>query len=569
MYLNHNYFKIFISLFFISESNEIYLNKAFAKSDFIYISNTALLNEDYSYYLNKFKEEKSLLFDMRYQNAAKDIMAKITGISLSGDFVILKKSVEGPKYLVISKDIEMKDFEDLILQFENDVKLVNLSTEEIVEKNLITVDIIRTGLKCELKSPTRENKWKDWCNSSSNVHLRYKIDATGSNFNNTDGVSTQSGKYLQITLEPGSSGLGWSLIDKLNIKDYGSQRVIGPFVTTYSFSTKYISNKIYGYYGVKLVLPEIISRFPENDNRDLQRSIADGKSHTRTIGFTSSLKGSVDLKGASGGADFGMNFSEASQTSHTYTLGFVGKEYIPRLNTNDPHGPEWHWESHMLNNREHQKTLYIRDLITPLAYSSFKPSLQTRFRVPINETGRSIFKVSTQIEFGMLNQHMEGAKLFVDKGLPLENTFSVYWDHPVFSLEKTFRLHQMNNSSHKITTKCLYDSNPYVFLGDCDSSKNMQWGYDNITRQFKNRAFYSADRIERCLSQLSNNTLGAMKCNEFDNNQKWILNNDKTLSLFADSNLIVGERGNKLFIIDKSSNNQNPLKLHAFPISFN
>ncbi|APJ04201.1 leukocidin family pore-forming toxin [Silvanigrella aquatica] len=534
----------------------------------------------------KYDENKVIIFDLRNNSNSEklmSIMGQLGGVQISGNYVIIKKTIEGAKYIVLQDANTNEELNNILRLNENknyDEKKIGTkkfnTAKNFMNGNAVNIALIRRNLKCPMRIyyDNGYNNTRDYCNSNAFLELNYKIDMSGSkellkvDDKTGDVTRTENGKYVMITVSPlEEGGTGWHLAEELGQgynwwQSWANRReFVGPFANKYEFWIKHLTpeNKA-----------SLIESFPQNTNPE---SIV-VESHGMTVGLSGNLKASEE---AGGSVDLGASI----QVTDRRDVSFKTQEYSVENGSYDDNA-SWVWDSKLDNKicdfltRRDFNFCYFsgalwdstwttnKNKISAIGYKSFTPSFQAIYKADQYALGTSTFEIGTRATTSVILGTVIPAGMLVSKFfintdsyiLPqITQKFNIDWTSPYLSPEQNIRL--QNISEIKKTNCITANQDGLVTQEECKKSREQVWGYDNDEKQFKTRMKYNS-----CLTLGSDNSLYINNCS-MNNDQKWVLNTEGYIQLYLDRTKVVGINSKGQLAITSAGSRRN-LKFDAF-----
>ena len=537
-------------------------------------------------YLSQYDQHKTLFIDLKNSENSEEInklMSKIGGLSIQGKFILLEKSIEGPKYIVFQEEPTEQELNKLTEKLKNTIKnIFDSDSNDSLNGSTATVTLMRKNIECKMRMyyrtlTTNYTETKDYCDSDAFVELNYKIDMSGSKATLKEDpktgrlVKTENGKYLMITVSPyEEGGTGWHLRDEIKqghnwFQSWANRRdFVGPFANKYKFWIK--NNTLNS--DVSLV-----ETFPQNTNPESTVT----ESHGVTVGLSGGLKAGLDAKGQPyGNVDLGASV----QVSDRRDVSYKTQEYSVE---NDSYNSRasWVWNSKVtdkvcdyLTKKDFNFCYFTGPLwdsnwtanknkFSAISHKAFTPSFQAIYKAKSEAVGTSSFEVGTNVETGVILGSVIPDVLFslfrisTDTYVTpdIKETFTIDWSSPYFAAEQNIRLQNISSIQN---TKCLVaDRSGKVTQENCKESRKQVWGYDNEEKQFISRI---ANKY--CLAVNPDNTIEIKDCS-MDNNQKWKLNSNGNIELYVDASKVIGiDSNDQVRLVDINSDKS--IKFEAY-----
>lgn len=540
-------------------------------------------NEDINInYLEQYDQNKALYLESENLNSSdkfKNIMEDIGGIGIKEKYILLKKGIHGPHYIVFKEKPSENDLFYYAKKNEvlNNGLPINNSSTGIYNA---TITILGRRLSCPMRMYFDEDYKSDFCKANAYVELNYKIDMSGSKAmlvsNPVTGrvIKSESGKYIMITVSPyEEGGTGWHLANEISqeyirINKFDKRDYVGPFANKYNFWIKRKDSNI---------KVNLIETFPQNTNPSTNV--------TESRGITVGLSGSLSAGVSSKSPYAVVNLGASVQVTENRNISYNTNEYTIENNSYNGNA-SWIWNANIDNRicdyltyNSFKKCYFVKSTwdknkswtvnknkFSAINYKSFTPSFQAIYKTDLDSVGLSTFEIGTNVETGMLLGQVKGFtpvylfNVFSEKYLlnDITQTFSIDWTSPYFAPEQNIRLQNISSSKN---TKCIYaNENNKVSQDNCAASRGQMWGYDNEEMQFKSRI-----KNGYCLKKNDIGYLDIEPCS-MSNNQKWFLNSQGLIQLSSDLSKAIGaDENDNLKIVD--INSSNVIKFEAYKTS--
>lgn len=537
-------------------------------------------------YIQQYSENKTLIINMENtQNLDKynALMEKMGGLSFKGKLILIKKTKQGPKYVVFEDSPTKKVLNSYIHKMDTPKLEVN-STHEILEENIsetseissATLSLVKKNISCPMKLFSNDDETKDYCEAKASLELNYKIDMSGSKATMKEDpktglmVKTDNAKYILITVSPEEEGgTGWHITKEIKQEfnrwsTFLTKRdFVGPYANKYKFWIKNNTNN-------REV--QLVETYPQNTNP--------GSSISRTHGMTIGLSGGLNAGTATSHPYAVVNLGASVQVSDIRNVSYVTQEYTIENESYD-NIASWIWDSKInektcdyitkkdLNACHYNELSWKKswsankNKFSAISYKSFTPTFQAIFKTNKKNVGKSIFEMGTNVETGVILGKKSSLGLLSYVTIKTDNfttpdiiqMVSVDWSSPYFSSEQNIRLQNMSNSQ---STKCIFARKDNIVTeSTCNENRGQIWGYDNEEKQFKTRI-----KSEYCLEVDNNGYVGVNSCN-MSNNQKWILNANGFIQLNSDKRKVIGNSLDQGYIL-VDINSKSAIKFEAY-----